>query len=62
LLFSPIILQFKFLKKEVDFCRFPSQNMHFFAAAAAIGRNHINRSHIFVKFTKKKKIPKFCGF
>jgi len=36
--------------------------MHFFAAAAAIGRNHINRSHIFVKFTKKKKIPKFCGF
>ena len=36
--------------------------LHFFRRKLVLGRNHLNGRHFFVKFTKKKKLSKFCGF
>jgi len=49
----------------LNFWRIPSHFAdfpHFFLQKLEVGRNHLKFSHFFVKFTKKKKLSKFCSF
>lgn len=47
--------------KNAFFAHFLPENLRFFPLKSDIVRNHLNSLFIFVKFTKKKFIPKFCS-